>query len=71
MKVKLLNHGGYAGMGNVDFPVVVEGEFHYGCYLIKASELYRVGAKYNSFFSEYEGKSWAFVAGQHAVEVIS
>lgn len=70
MKIKLLNDGGFLGLQNVDFPAIVYGKFCEGCYLIKTSELYRVGADDGSFYSPYPEKEWAFVAGSHAVEVI-
>ena len=45
LKVKLLNDGGYSNMGNVKFPVIVEGEDYngQGCDML-GSELVRVGA---------------------------
>lgn len=49
MKVRLLNNGGYGGMGAVDFPVEVEAFYDEGvddasAIYVPNSELLRVGA---------------------------
>lgn len=63
MKVKLLNDGGYGGMGDVNFPVEVLAQMWPGVVTVAKEELYRVGAESGAF--EVLGR-YAFLIGEHA-----
>lgn len=52
VKVRLLNNGGYGGMDNVEFPVIVNVQLKntWGAYaLVPAWELERIGCDMNKF----------------------
>ncbi len=66
MRIKLLNDGGFGDMDDVEFPAVVDAERGEIFYMVKAHELYRIGADKGMFGGEnYE---WAFSGAE--VEVI-
>lgn len=74
MKVKLLNNGGFYGLGMVRFPVEVEAVFYArnqktkekAHYKVSSSELFRVGASRAAFRDDVE---YNFLTNE--VEVIS
>lgn len=67
MKVKLINSGGFFGMDEVCFPVIVSGRKAAGFY-IPTSELLRIGCDMECFTGREE---YCFVPGWHALEVVS
>ena len=71
MKIKLLNDGDYGDMEDVNFPVIVDGEFDGVIYRVTAAELYRVGANSGTFSIDGDDEfQWAFIPVDHAVSAL-
>lgn len=65
MKIKLLNDGGFIGLGNVNFPAEVEAIYRNGRYKVSRDELVRVGGLAQCFAID---DLWNFFSSE--VEVI-
>ncbi len=61
MRIKLLNNGGYGGMGNINFPVEVEAVKWNGGFEVSTSELIRVGCDPDCL---YDGGTLFFAPGE-------
>lgn len=59
MKIKLLNDGGYAGMGDVKFPVEVEAMKDGELYQVNQDEIIRVGGD-SEMFDGFDNPYWPF-----------
>ncbi len=65
MKIKLLNNGGYRGLGDVSFPTEVKARaMSGGGFKVAGLELIRVGGDWEVFYPEYE---YLFTTGEFEV----